>query len=753
MKRLLRKTTFFCSVIFFPGLLSAAHIIGGEITYECLGYTNNDPSTNSRTYQFYMKIYRDCQGGGADFDSAPFGAFTASVTIFQGNTEYTTVFLSAPQETFVPPPENPCVEIPSNVCVEEGLYIFDPIDLPIVNESYFITYQRCCRNNSITNLINPGGSGATYFMELTPEAQELCNNSPTFNDFPPIVICAGEEFNFDHSATDIDGDQLVYEFCSPFLGGGPNTGGGSQGPNGVAPNPDLPPPYNFVNFVPVVYDPLNPLGNESDIEIDVVNGLITGTPNLQGQFVVGVCVYEYRNGVLLSTIRRDFQFNVSFCEPNVVADLSEDEIINDQFYIESCGENTINFINQSYQQSFIYVYRWEFEVGGEIVTLSDWSPSYEFPGEGQYTGRLILNPNTDCGDTANIIVNIFPEIEADFEFEYDTCVAGPVLFTDHSFSGTGNITNWSWDFGDFNGSSNPSPSHTYKEPGLHPVTLRVTDINGCVDIKQQQVSYFPVPDLIIISPSEFTGCVPAAITFNNLSSPVDETYDVIWDFGDGGSVNEVSPTYIYEKDGIFTVGVEITSPIGCMTDTVFPNLIEIEPSPVADFVFSPENPDNFNPEVIFTDQSSGANRWYWNFANEATSIEQNPSHSFRDTGLQEVILVVTHPSGCQDSSIQIVDVEPKTTFFYPNAFTPNNDSVNDTFKGKGYLEGIKSFDMQIWNRWGELIFRTNDPMGYWNGLKHNNGRMAPPGTYVLRIAYIGPRGQKNEFQGFITLIR
>lgn len=753
MKRLLRNAVLFCSVFFIPGLVSAAHIIGGEITYECLGYTNGDPSTNSRTYQFYMKIYRDCQGGGADFDSAPFGAFQASVTIFRGSTEVTTVYLGAPQETTVPNPDDPCLLIPPNVCVEEGLYVFDPIDLPIVNESYFISYQRCCRNNSITNIVNPGGSGATYFIELTPEAQEFCNNSPTFNDFPPTVICAGEEFNFDHSATDADGDQLVYEFCSPFLGGGPNTGGGSNGPNGVAPNPDLPPPYNFVNFVPVVYDPLNPLGNESDIAIDVVTGVITGTPAIQGQFVVGVCVYEYRNGVLLSTVFRDFQFNVTFCESTVVADVNENQVINEQYYIESCGETQINITNQSYQQSFIDDYRWEMEVNGEVLTFTDWNFSYDFPGEGQYTGRLLLNPNTDCGDTANIIINIYPELEADFSFDYDTCVAGPVLFTDESFSGTGNITNWSWDFGDFNGSSNQNPSHTYKDPGLLPVTLRVTDINGCEDIVQKQVSYFPVPDLIIISPDAFTGCVPADITFNNLSSPVDETYDVIWDFGEGGSTNQVSPTHTYQEDGVFTVGVEIISPIGCVSDTVFPNLIAIEPSPIADFTFTPDKLDNFNPDVSFTDQSSGADRWYWNFGGEATSIEQNPSYSFRDTGMQEVLLVVTHPSGCQDSSIQIVDVEPKTTFFLPNAFTPNNDSVNDVFRGKGYLEGVKAYDMQIWNRWGELIFQTNDPRGYWNGLKNNTGRMAPPGTYVVRIAYTGPRGDKNEFQGFITLIR
>ena len=753
MKKLIRISALFCSAFLLSIPLFSAHIIGGELTYDCLGYTNGDPNSNSRTYQFVMKIYRDCQGGGAGFDSAPFGAFQASVTIFQGSDQYDIIFLGPPDVTSVDPnPNNPCLQVPTNVCVEEGVYTFDPIDLPIVNESYFISYQRCCRNNSIDNLVDPGGSGATYVMELTPEAQQECNSSPTFNDFPPVVICVGEEFNFDHSATDADGDQLVYEFCSPFLGGGPNTGNATA-LNGVAPNPDSPPPYDPVNFIPVDFDQLNPLGNDSDISINVATGLITGTPAFMGQFVVGVCVYEFRNGVLMSTIRRDFQFNVTFCEPTVVADVSEDDIINDFYYIESCGDNTLTIINQSYQQSFIDEFRWEFYLDGQTEIIEDWNANITFPGEGNYNGLLILNPGTECGDTAEIVVNIYPELVADFSFDYDTCIAGPIAFTDESFAESGEITNWSWDFGDGNGSSNRSPEYLYKEPGLQEVSLRVTDINGCIAITEEEVSYFPVPDLIIISPSAFTGCAPGEITFNNLSSPVDESYEIIWNFGDAGTSTELSPAHIYEEDGLFSVEVEITSPIGCQTDTLFPDLIEIEPSPVAAFEYSPDKLDVFNPYTEFTDQSSGADRWYWNFNNQATSIQQNPSFTFRDTGLQEVILVVTHPSGCIDSLVQFIDVEPVTTFFFPNAFTPNSDSVNDIFKGEGYIDGLKSYSMQIWNRWGEQIFESNNPADGWNGLKNNSGRMAPPGVYMYLVSYVGPRGEQNDLQGFITLIR
>ncbi|MBK8561759.1 MAG: hypothetical protein IPN76_00005, partial [Saprospiraceae bacterium] len=124
-------------------------------------------------------------------------------------------------------------------CVQEGVYIFD-LDLPVSNESYHIVYQRCCRNGSITNLNDPGATGATYYIELTAKAQELCNSSPTFDLFPPIAICTNEPIDFNHAATDPDGDVLVYELCTSLNGGG-NDELNFSAPNGVAPNPDMPP--------------------------------------------------------------------------------------------------------------------------------------------------------------------------------------------------------------------------------------------------------------------------------------------------------------------------------------------------------------------------------------------------------------------------------------------------------------------------------------------------------------------------------
>jgi gliding motility-associated-like protein len=750
------STTYFRSMVLLllglflaGGSVQAAHIIGGEITYECLGGDN---------YLFTMKIYRDCDGQGAEFDGAPGSPFPATVTLFQGNsnTPLSILQLGAPIITEIEPDiSNPCLIVPPGVCVEEGIYTFQG-SLPDSPESYHITYQRCCRNNTITNIIDPGNVGATYTMELLPEAQNVCNSSPTFNNFPPIVICAGEPIDFDFSASDPDGDELVYSLCAPFVGGGTDQNM-PQNPNGVAPNPDLPPPYSQVIFAAPAYTFDAPLSANPPLQIDPNTGFITGVPQILGQFVVGVCVEEYRNGELLSVLRRDFQFNVADCEPTVVADIQEDEIINgEDFLVISCGENTVEFINESFQINNIDEYIWEFDLGnGMTETVTTFDATVTFPGIGTYEGQLLLNPGTTCSDTANIFVEIYPPVFSQFDFEYDTCISGPVTFIDQSFSDAGpnTIIDWQWSFGDGNTSNEQNPEHLYQIPGDLPISLSVTDINGCEDVLTDPIPYFPVPALVVVAPSEVVACQPAAIFLNNLSIPIDSTYDIIWDFGDGTTGTGVSPTHIYEDPGIFTVSVEITSPIGCFASEVFPNLVEVLPSPVAGFDFNPKDPSNLQPTVFFEDQSIDAKTWLWNFGNLGGSFDPSPVYTFPDTGFQVVTQIVTHESGCTDTAVAILDVIPEIRYFLPNAFTPNDDGTNDVFRGQGFMDGVTNFNFQIWNRYGELVFETSDPFEAWNGRKNNMGVLAPQGVYIVVVRYTEPRGEPVELKGYATLIR
>ena len=728
----------------------AKHIIGGVMTYECLGNGN---------YEFTLKAYRDCNCTDcADFDPTAFIAvYNCSGDGCNQQSQFTPFLrIDAPllDVNEVDAPDYPCL-IPPDVCVQEGLYRFQA-NLPISDKSYHISYQRCCRNITINNIFDPDNTGATHTIEITPLAQQLCNNSPVFNEFPPTVICAGSPLQFDHSATDADGDQLVYQFCPPLQGGGPIT----DNPNlyntciGAQPDPACPPPYPPVTFLAPNYTFTAPMGGNPVVSIDPNTGMITGTPTIQGQFVVGVCVSEYRNGQLLSKVFRDFQFNVARCDPTVVAKINSDEVINQQeFVITSCGENTIAFRNESFQRSFIDVWEWNFDIEGQPQTFSQWEPTITFPDTGTYLGTLILNPGTQCGDTANIRVQIFPEIVADFSYDYDTCLAGPTVFTDASFSGSGAITDWEWDFGDGNTSVTQNPNHVYRDPGDFPATLTVTDINGCEDSETQVLPYYPIPELLLVAPSAFVGCAPAEIFFNNLSYPISEAYDILWDFGDGGTDTVVSPTYIYNNAGAYTVSLDVASPLGCQTDTTFEGLITVLPSPVAGFSFSPAQPSNIIPTVSFIDESQFAVAWFYDFGDGQRSTQPNPVNTFRDTGQYQVIQIVTHPSGCRDTALQLIDVRPEVRYYLPNAFTPNEDGVNDKYFGVGVMEGATNFNLSIWNRWGEMVFETNDPSEGWNGLKNNTGAQVPSGVYMVLATFTGPRGERYEVKGVATVVR
>src|SRR5678815_873339 len=201
----------------FGGLsqLYAKHIVGGEIYYECLGPGN---MTDSRNYKLTMKIYRDCAADGANFDNpARIGIYSYINGVYAFVRPLNVNHIEV---TNVEAIENPCLILPPNVCVEETSYIINLSNMAIIDGSYIVSWQRCCRNNSITNIVQPNNTGATYTIEITKDAQNTCNDGPRFNHFPPIGICVNEFLTIDHSATDAEGDQIVYEFCAPLQGGG-----------------------------------------------------------------------------------------------------------------------------------------------------------------------------------------------------------------------------------------------------------------------------------------------------------------------------------------------------------------------------------------------------------------------------------------------------------------------------------------------------------------------------------------------------
>ena len=372
-----RKRQIYFFLLFFlvsNFQINAAHIIGGEMTYRCLG--NGD-------YEINLTIYRDCQGQGAWFD----GANTGRISIYKGNSQEEFDNINMPDPTVVEldfSSNDPCLIFPPNLCVQEGNYVMKlsdyGINLPLSAESYTIVYQRCCRSNTITNIENPGETGVTYFTEIFGTAQSVCNNTPVFTNIPPIKVCVGEPLNYENAVLEVDGDSLVFELCSSLAGGGTAgwmTPGNINGFDGVNPDPDAPQPYNDVTYASL-FSAMDPISSDPLISIDSETGVLTGTPNVIGEFVLGICVKEYRNGELISEITRDIHFHAMPCSDPLVVDYTHTGLAS-EFQFDNLSVNA-------------HSYEWDFGDGNNSTIEN---PTHTFSQSGNYI-VILKGYNQNC---------------------------------------------------------------------------------------------------------------------------------------------------------------------------------------------------------------------------------------------------------------------------------------------------------------------------------------------------------------------
>lgn len=332
-------------LLFIPSTSYSRHIIGGEMSYTCLG--NGD-------YEIEMIQYRDCDGGGAPFDEE------APISIFEcGNTRSCTDLRQGNQIEFIRVPIESVTEIlvPDSICiikklcVQKATYRFRlsdyDISLPLSNQNYYIVYQRCCRTEDITNIVRSGDTGRTYSVEITTRAQSVCNTSSKFIKNPPIFICNNKEITLDLSVIDPDGDSLIYEFISPLDGGGPDLSSfGASLCSGASPDPPCPPPFDRIRFNEPNFTSAFPFGiSRNSMRLNSQTGIISGIPEIQGIIEVGIAVSEYREGDLINIIEREFQVFVGDCS-NARTDIVAPKLEDDEFQIKSSDIiHTINVLD------------------------------------------------------------------------------------------------------------------------------------------------------------------------------------------------------------------------------------------------------------------------------------------------------------------------------------------------------------------------------------------------------------------------
>ncbi|MDG1429576.1 MAG: PKD domain-containing protein [Crocinitomicaceae bacterium] len=520
---------------------NASHIVGGEIYYDYMG--NN-------VYRFYISVYRDCNSTGAQFDNP------LSLSIYNNGALVQNVNVGFPGSVPVPVVfNNPCVSPPNNICTENALYTVD-VNLPPAVGGYTVTYQRCCRGPNVTNINNPDNTGFTLTCVVPGiNTGAIINSSPRFNDYPPLLLCNNDDLIFDHSATDPDGDQLVYSLVTPYSG--------ASGVN-PAPNPSPPPPYFPVNWLGG-YTAANPLGPGATIAIDPVTGLLTASPNLLGLFVVGIRVEEYRNGVLINATTRDFLFRVFNCNLQLESILPLQEDL--PSFISYCQGLTVDFVNNSYGGTN---YEWDFGVPGINTDVSAaFAPSYTYPTDGSYTVMLVVNPGWPCTDTAYMDIIVNNQITVDFTSNDSLCIFGNSFDFVAQSNGPAGST-YTWDFGP--NATAPTTTGTtingvnFSTTGFNAVTVSVEN-NLCVAEYTDSVYIFPEPIAEIILPADFE-CGGLTVDFGNVSQ---NSTEYAWDFGVAGTNTDVStdfePTFTFPAPGNYTITLTSGSSPSCTDQT------------------------------------------------------------------------------------------------------------------------------------------------------------------------------------------
>lgn len=642
MRNPLTRHLFTCftvlfSILFQANVAEASHALGAELTYRALG--NNQ-------YRLKLTFYRDCAGsvqiGNIDNDIAiSSSCFNTSVSLqLQDPPVY-----GPPLDQYLQDYEIPvyCQSAGTTCSSSSNPYpgiqeiVFEgTVTLPPCSD-YVLSYSESARSTSIQTIQNPGS--ADIYVEAFLNSVDAPNNSsPQFDDQATGVICLNQPNSMIHTATDVDGDLLVYSLYTPLDG------------------PGLP-----VTYV-AGYSSSNPINNTN---LTFSNGILDITPSEQTVAVMGVKVEEYRNGVLVGSVMRDFQVVVVASCPQYPEGLFQTDTLGgfDSDSMVICTSDTIDisvFLGNTDPNQTYHL---------EVSNLED------FPGatftvepdtanEGSVVGHFTWVPDLSNINIQNVVFHAFDEncpVIANSNFTYKlyfknivadatTSVTGiacsdSVLLEPDLDDPSGPV-HYLWDDGD-------TSSTYWAMPGNYSVTI--TDSAGCSGSDSYVVYYnnYPIANFEVDPVCLNDSIHPNDLSFNYADNGVTplELTNWNWDFGDGVGLSvDTFPAYRFSTAGIHTVTLVIENENGCL-DTIQK---DVTIYPLADYDVSADVTcigleTQFNNST--TIQSGSIVSWSWELGDAgATSSDQSPVYQYPTIGEYEVTLTAVTDLGCESDT-------------------------------------------------------------------------------------------------------
>ena len=265
----------------------------------------------------------------------------------------------------------------------------------------------------------------------------------------------------------------------------------------------------------------------------------------------------------------------------------------------------------------------------------------------------------------------------------------------------------------------------------------------------------PVPDLIIDADTVF-GCEPFAVNFNIVDTTGQAV--VTWNYGDGSfTIEDDSAAHTYGTEGYYDLTVAVQWPNGCESDSILVNYIHVLPQPEAGFFWAPQPTTVNDPVVVFDNQSQYYDSVLWDFGGLGESMEVDPVFEFpnEEGGIYDVELIVTNELGCTDTLIQQIIINDDFAVWVPNAFTPDGDGTNDQFFVGGTDIDTEDFELLVFDRWGEVIFKSTNPTDSWNGGYLNAGGLAvQDGIYPWKLhARSATFKTRREYTGHVAVLK
>lgn len=704
MTLLTRISVFIAILLCLQIDAKAAHIIGGEMTYECVG--GND-------YKITMHAYKNRDLGATLSGTAYF-----YVVDLDDMSIHETIAINRIDFGVLPTNDIGCIiDMPVFVIQDGHWEVF--FNLPVNNNGYSIVFQNCCRTIELTNIVDFGQYTSTFELMITRDGLLNCNSGPQYNEKPPFLICNGFPFAYDHGATDAEGDDIRFSFCSPLDGQLSIACQRNPCPNTTTDDLERPPfpevPFDVGNG----YTESFPFGvsDPDPIRINPNTGLIQGTETVLGVYQLAVCMEEYRDGVLLSSTRREFQLTNADCQI-----MSANYSYN---ILDTCRRE-VEFFDNSVGASNIV---WDFGDGSPQI-MNDPNPLHIFGETGSFEVMMIAEEDgINCIDTFTQTVTVTSGTVASFDTD-TICVGEEYQFSNTSFSADGDITGFEWII---EGVSyfDEEPLVTFNNPGNVSVQLFVETDSGCsgsadiaMAVWDSIVPLITVPDF---------SCTGEDVGFDNQSTGTVES--VLWDFGDGGTSTDFAPSYAYNNPGQYDITVLLSNnACGSVTGSGTTSVNQAPFIGIGDSRDICEGQiDSFSIDTV----GLSINSILW-------STGDTTPKTYVQGGVTGLGVTIT-TNGCEVSDS--IEITSECNVNFPTAFLPGG--VNNEFNVID--QNVVSYELRVYNRWGEELFVTSDFDRGWDGT--HNGVDAEMDVYVYIIEGQKIGGGQFKQTGPIMLIR